>query len=108
MDEQVNLGISIPAGVVFSDLKLQRDPVTQALRFDWAPIEAVCAASGLDVAIFKESDEGNVIELLLNWYGFNLASGGPRDAVMEQVVAEVEAEAVAGMAGVQPGGGSVH
>lgn len=108
MNEEVKLGIAIPAGVVFSDLNLERDPVTRALRFDWAPIEAVCEASGLDVAMFKESDEGHVIDLLLNWYGFNLASGGGRDAVMEQVIAEVEAEGVAGVAGVQPGGGRVH
>lgn len=104
----MNLGIAIPAGVAFSDLKLSRDPVTRALRFDWAPIEAVCDASGLDVGLFKESNEGNVIELLLTWYGFNLASGGARDTVMEQVIAEVEAEAFAGAAGVQPGGGRVH
>lgn len=108
MGEQVNFGIAIPAGVMFADLQLSRDPVTHALRFDWGPIEAVCEASGLDVGIFKESDEGNVIELLLNWYGFHLANGGKPDSVMEQVIAEVQAESLAGMAGVQAGGGRVH
>lgn len=103
-----NLGIAIPAGVMFSDLKLTRDPVTLAVSFDWGPIDAVCEASGLSVDLFKETDQGNVIELLLNWYGFHLANGGQPDAVMEQVIAEVEAESVAGMAGVQAGGGSVH
>lgn len=108
MSDEIKLGIAIPAGVMFADLKLSRDPVTRAVRFDWGPVEAVCEASGLDVELFKVSDQGNVIDLLLNWYGFNLASGGARDAVMEQVIAEVEAESVAGMAGVQPGGGRVH
>jgi hypothetical protein len=105
---ETKLGIVIPAEVMFSDLKLQRDAVTRAVRFEWWPIEAVCEASGLAVDLFKETDQDNVIELLLNWYGFHRLNGGNVDLVMEQVLAEVEAESVGGVAAVQPGGGRVH
>ncbi len=104
----MEMKLAIPDGVGFSDLKLTRDAATGDVSFDWAPIEAICEASGVDVRNFKECDEDNVGGLIVAWYVAHRAAGGAVDQVAEQLIAEVQAETVAGIAGVQPGGGSVH
>lgn len=104
----MEMKLAIPEGVKFSDLKLTRNSSTGDVSFDWGPIEAICDASGVDVRNFKECDEDNVGGLIVAWYESHRAAGGAVDQVAEQVIAEVEAESVAGMAGVQPGGGSAH
>lgn len=39
--------ITIPPGVSFADLRMSHDPNTSDVSFEWAPIEAMCDASGL-------------------------------------------------------------
>ena len=87
--------IIIPEGVTFADLKLARDP-DGALSFDWAPIEAICRASGLPVELYSEGPEDNVAGLLIGWYCAHLERGGAADPVAEDLLAEMRAEDAAG------------
>lgn len=98
--------ITIPDGVSFSDLALSRDTVTGDVSFNWEPIEAICASSGLDVSVFKDQHEDNVSGLIVAWYAAHLASGGAIDKVAEQIRAEVEAEDRFGEAAVMRGSGT--
>lgn len=94
MQQQVTT-IAIPDDVQFSDLHMQRDP-DGSVSFDWAPIERICAASGLDVAVLREGPEENVGRLITQWYMTHRASGGDPDPVQEDLIAEVAAEDAAG------------
>lgn len=82
----------IPSGLSFSSLKLTRDPVTLDVEFDWRPIEAICDASGLDLAMFRDGPEENVSGLLVAWYQAHRSAGGATDQVAEQILAEAAAE----------------
>lgn len=88
--------IQIPDDLDFSALKLSRDPVTLDVSFDWAPIEAICKLSGIDIALFKHQHEDNVSGLITEWYIEHRQRGGAPDPIQEQLIAEVLAEATAG------------
>jgi hypothetical protein len=83
----VTLRVVVPEGVSFSDLKLHRS--ASGLKFDWAPLEAICEASGIDIALRKEEDESNAAGLIEQWYASHRALGGARDPVMEELLREV-------------------
>jgi hypothetical protein len=85
----------IPADVLFSDLKLARDADGQ-VSFDWRPIERICAASGLDIGLFRDGPEDNLAALLASWYQSHRTAGGERDPVYEDLIGEVQAEDAAG------------
>lgn len=93
--------IQIPDDLDFSALKLARDPATLDLSFDWEPIERICAASGIDIALFREQHEDNVSGLIAAWYFEHRARGGAPDLVEEQIIAEVHAEDALGIVNVQ-------
>lgn len=99
--------LAIPDDLAFEALKLTRDPRTGEVAFDWAPIEAICEASGVDVEVFKHGPEDNVSALIVAWYRAHLAGGGAPDAVQEQLLAEVAAEDAAVLV-ANPGAGGVH
>lgn len=88
--------IAIPANVRFEDLKLVRDSKTGDVSFDWSPIERICAASGMDVALLRDQPEDNLAELLTVWYRAHLAAGGAPDPVYADLIGEVRAEDAAG------------
>lgn len=94
--------ITFPEGLAFEDLKLTRDMTTDDLEFEWGPIAAICAASGVDPRLFEQGPEDNVGRLILAWYREHLTAGGAPNLVAEQILAEVAAEDVAGIAAVQP------
>jgi len=100
----MRLTITIPDDVSFEDLRLGRDADTREVSFEWAPVERVCAASSLDVALFRSAPEDNVAGLIVAWYSEHLARGGEPDPVAEQLLAEVAAEDEYGPERVQPGG----
>ena len=87
--------ITIPDDVQFSDLKLQRD-ADGMVSFDWAPIERICAASGVPFELLRDGPEDNVSGLIVHWYQAHLANGGARDAVQDDLLAEVMIEESAG------------
>lgn len=100
MSTHVAAQIRIPDGVRFADLALTRDP-DGAVSFDWRPIEAICAASGLDIALFRDQHEDNVAGLLVAWYAAARAAGEPPDPVQEDLIEEARLED-------QHGGGFSH
>ena len=93
--QQKTTAAIIPSDVRFSDLKLARDPDGH-VSFDWTPIERICAASGHDVAVFRDGPEDNLASLLSSWYHAHRSAGGEPDAVYEDLISEVRAEDAAG------------
>jgi hypothetical protein len=90
--EEDPLNIRIPEDLKFSDLQLARDPLTGDISFDWTPIERICEASGIDIAIFDDEEEDALSELIIEWYQAHLASGGAPDPVQEELIAEADNE----------------
>ncbi len=92
---QQPIGITIPDDITIADLKLVRT-ADGDLEFDWAPIDRICEASGIDPRLFSHSDEGNVASLLNAWYRKHLQAGGAPDPVFADLIGEAEAEDAAG------------
>ena len=89
--DNLPFGIRIPDGVRFADLQLARD-ADGAVSFDWTPIELICAASGIDPSLFRDSAEDNLAALLTAWYTIAREKGEPPDPVEEDLIAEVAAQ----------------
>ncbi len=87
-----HVGIIIPDDLDFADLRLARVVETGGVEFDWSPIERICTASAIDVAVFRYGSEDNVAELITSWYREHLARGGAHDAVADDLIAEAAAE----------------
>ncbi|MSR14893.1 MAG: hypothetical protein EXR86_10095 [Gammaproteobacteria bacterium] len=87
MDSESPIEIRLPDDLDFADLKLARDPNTGDLSFDWAALERICEASGLDLSVL-EKDEDNVSELIIEWYAVHRARDGAPDPVQEALIAE--------------------
>lgn len=87
--------IVIPADLPFSSLKLARTP-DGAVSFDWAPIERICEASGVDISLLRDQPEDNLASVLTAWYRQHLAAGGAPDPVYADLIGEADAEDAAG------------
>lgn len=87
--------IAIPKDLPFSALNLQRD-ADGHISFDIGVIKQICDASGLPLAMFTESPEDNLAQLVMAWYARHRESGGDPDPVVEDLIAEVIAEDSAG------------
>lgn len=85
------LTIAIPDDLDFAELKLTRD-ADGMVSIDWVPIERICAASGIDCAVFRDQHEDNVSGLIVAWYAQHLAHGGAHDPVQDDLIAEMLAE----------------
>lgn len=85
------LRIVIPEGLSFEALKLTRAS-TGPVKFDWAPIEQICAGSGIDIALLRDGPEDNVAGLIIGWYAEHRAHGGAPDPVAEDLIDEARAE----------------
>jgi len=83
--------LAVPSTVRWSHLHLSRLPSGE-VAFDWAPIEALCAANGLDVEVFRAQHEDNVAGLLTAWYRAHRANGGDADPVMDALIVEAWAD----------------
>ena len=94
MENKTN--ISIPQGMAFSALRLARDGATGDVSFDTAVIEHIERESGLPAGFFMEQPEDALAALITTWYCQHLAAGGERDAVADDLIAEVRAEDAAG------------
>lgn len=89
--------LAIPDDIDFAALHLARD-ADGAVSFDWAVIERICRANNLPVELLREGPEDNLAGLLIGWYSAHRNAGGAPDAVAEDLLAEVQAEAAAGQA----------
>lgn len=104
ISERQLLAIVIPDDLDFADPRLARDPNTGEVVFNWEPIDRICRASGIDVAVFRDQHEDNVSGLIVHWYQEHLAHGRARDPVQDELLAEVIAEdALGGGISYQPG-----
>jgi len=83
--------IRIPSDLPFSALRLARDPETGDIEFDAEIIRDICADNDLPFS------EEIVTSLLSAWYHHHRANGGEIDLVMEQIIAEIEAEKITGV-----------
>ena len=88
--------ISIPLGMPFSELRLERDHKTGDVSFDTSAIERIEAESGLPTGFFMSQPEDAVAALITGWYNAHRAAGGDADPVAEELLAEVRAEDAAG------------
>ena len=88
--------ISIPLGMVFSDLGLARDQTTGDVSFDTSVIERIEIESGLSAGFFMEQPEDALAALITTWYSQHLAAGGERDPVADDLITEARAEDAAG------------
>jgi len=93
MKDKVN--IAIPEGMAFSDLSLSRT-ADGDLEFDADVIRRICAASGIDEALFFNAPEDNLAQLLTVWYAIARANGEPPDPVMEDTAQEALIEELRG------------
>lgn len=100
------LRVIVPEGLSFEALQLARKPT--GIVFDWAPIERICEHSSIDIDLLREQDESNVTGLIVEWYAIHLKLGGATDPVMEQLLAEAEAEGDRDPASVMPSAGRVQ
>ena len=85
----------VPDDVRFTDLKLTRN-ADGHVSFDWSPIERICAASGIDVAVLRDGPEDNLAGLLAGWYQQHIAMGGEPVSSYEDLIEEAHAEDAAG------------
>jgi len=83
--------IRIPADLQFSALRLARDPETGDIEFDADVLQDICIDNSLPFS------EEVVTSLLTAWYSHHRANGGAPDPVMEQIIAEIEAEEITGV-----------
>ena len=83
MSKQHELAFRVPADLSFSDLCL-RWGANGEILFEWSAIERLCAASGIDVDVFKKTAPENVARLINTWYSIHLRSGGAADLVKEE------------------------
>lgn len=86
--EHESTNVVIPDDVTFSDLRLARD-ANGRLSFNWAPIERICASSGIDVNV-PRSSEDSAAWLITYWYAEHIRRGGARDPVYDNLVANTK------------------
>lgn len=84
-------GVRVPDDLEFADLHLARH-TDGSIMFEWGPIERICEASDLDVALFRHAPEDNVGGLIAAWYVEHRHAGGEPDPVAEDLIAEIRAE----------------
>lgn len=103
MRNQVLKMVVIPDDVEFADLNLSRS-AEGSVMFNWAPIDKICVASGIDAGLLRDQHEDNVASLLTQWYQLHLETGGERDPVADDLISEVLAEDAAGQSFSLPPG----
>ena len=93
--------IRVPADTPFSALQLVRDPVTGDIEFDAEILQDICNDNGLPF------NEDIVTSLLVAWYNHHRSTGGAPDNVMEQIIAEIDAESITGIE-IRGGSGRIN
>jgi hypothetical protein len=80
--------ITIPEGLRFADLQLQREAVTNRLLYRRETLEVLERANGLEEATMLDKED-LAVWLIAEWYLAYRSAGGLPDVVAEQVLAEV-------------------
>ena len=83
----------IPDNINPSELKSAGSSSTNGdIEFDWALIEDICDASGIDISEFLDSHEDNACSLIHQWYAEHKGRGGKDDPVMEDIITTAKIE----------------
>jgi hypothetical protein len=90
--EPLQLRVTIPDGIDFADLHLSRNAEDGQVRFEMAPIEAICEASALDLDELMQGSRPLVGLLIAAWYEAHIARGGAPDPVQEDLIEEARLE----------------
>ncbi len=99
------MSISIPPGVDFADLQLEREPVTQRLLCRPAVLAALFHANELDTLV---NDEDVACWLIAELYLAHRTAGGVPDPAAEEILVEVAALQASDSSALQAGGDRVH
>ena len=83
--------ITIPAGLGFAELALQREPRTRRLLYRSVPLRRLIAANRLALQGTVFDEEDLAAWLIAEWYVAHRSGGGEPHPVAEQVLAEVAA-----------------
>lgn len=86
------LHVTIPDGIEFADLRLSRDTANGLVRFEMAPVKAICKASALDPGEVVHGPRPIVGLVIALWYAVHLKRGGAPDPVQEDLIKEVRLE----------------
>ena len=100
--------ITIPPGVDFADLQLERELYTRRLRYKPGPLERLIAANRLAIRGTMFEEEDLAAWLIAEWYIAHRTAGGEWDPVAEEVLAEVTALHATNIPALQPGGAWEH
>jgi hypothetical protein len=85
--------LNIPEDFDFASLNLNYSPETDMMTVNWAPIEDICALSGVDIGLIR-NDSHKAAAILEALYRDHLACGGRRDAVYDRIAARASIGAI--------------
>ena len=104
------IDIAIPDGVCFADLQLRWNHSTGDLDYESRVMSTIMRWNGLDAESLLNCSNARAIAglVLAIWYGAHRRGGGPRDRMMEQLIAEADAQKEFGEGRVQHGFGLLH
>ena len=77
--------LKVSAGLDFTSLELEVEPVTDRLLFLPSPLGKFCVANGLDTEHVL-ADEDQACEVICNWYVLHREAGGKADTEVESIV----------------------
>jgi len=82
--------LNVPVNFDFKSLNLTRDPITNEVIFNIAPIVEILELSGIDPNMEFTDDQAS--EILTNLYHFHLSQGEKPVHAMDQMLSDVELE----------------
>ena len=84
----MKLTLNIPPEISFNDLELKQES-DGTLSFSLEPINQLCKANGIDIAIIINENEDNVAGLLVAWYEIHRVNHGLLNDTAERMIQEV-------------------
>ena len=100
--------ITIPPGVDFADLQLERELYTRRLLYKPVPLERLVAANRLSIQGTMFEEEDLAAWLIAEWYLAHRTAGGEWDPVAEDILKEVTALQASDIPSLLQGGGREH
>lgn len=85
--------MTIPEELTFSDLNLAKGEDGDVV-FSWQAIDAICAASGINPAVFRNLQKSDVDGLIACWYMAHRHHGGDEDQVAEELLKRTQIEEI--------------
>jgi hypothetical protein len=104
------IDIVIPDGLRFSDLRLRWNRITEDLDYELGVIAAIMRRNDLDPESLLGGQNARAVAglVLAIWYGAHRRGGGQPNLIMEQLIAEANAQMEYGEERVQHSFGHLH